>query len=382
MQGLLSYSDDEEDEDRQPQVPTSSSTSFLSVPTPPTDRSSSSSKPRPSPPPPPSHRPPTQPGAPPRPSSKPLLPPNIVRKAPSNNATASTSTSTYPSSPLRQPYITASTSSRSDSPPPPVPFPPRDAGNDSTFNRLSEEDQLKELLKPPRLRSGDGWEEEYGLKRLGDPDMLGEVDEALQTKTTFFLSLKKKGTHFNDSLMKNKAFRNPTIYKKLVDHVGVDERAGRYGGVWEWGREEGDEEWGVERIADLQKSRSSSSSSNAPPAPGSRSSIAFSSSSSSSSTHQSSNSTSSGFPPNPLLSHSRADKQASLRDALASRSSASSAAGGGRGVVSGGKEYGFVGLPGGDEVGKGSGSGKRDRGDRDRDGKHGGKGEGKVSRWG
>lgn len=51
-------------------------------------------------------------------------------------------------------------------------------------------------------------------------------------------------------------------------------------------------------------------------------------------------------------------------------------------MVSGGKEYGFVGLPGGDEVGKGSGSGKRDRGDRDRDGKHGGKGEGKVSRWG
>ena len=76
-----------------------------------------------------------------------------------------------------------------------------------------------------------------------------------QTKTDFFLSLKRKGTHFNDSLMQNKAFRNPTIYKKLVDHVGVDERAGRYASVWEWGRTPGDGEWDVERIGQCIKSR-------------------------------------------------------------------------------------------------------------------------------
>lgn len=77
----------------------------------------------------------------------------------------------------------------------------------------------------------------------------------VQTKTTFFLSLKQKGTHFNDSLMQNKAFRNPTIYKKLVDHVGVDERAGRYGSVWEWGKETDDGEWGVERICESRPRR-------------------------------------------------------------------------------------------------------------------------------
>ena len=234
-----------------------------------------------------------------------------------------------------------------------------------------------------------------------DPILL----RSLQTKTDFFLSLKRKGTHFNDSLMQNKAFRNPTIYKKLVDHVGVDERAGRYASVWEWGRQPGDEEWGVERIgesqdrpdrpgatlgrsaqayiilhllscspADLQKSRSSSSNH----APGSRSSISFSSQSSSSS-HPTGASHQIAFPSNPLLAssskshHSSKDKQASLRDALSSRPS-SSASASGRGVVSGGKEYGFVGMVGSEDV-KGGEKRHRDKGDRE------GKG-GTVSRWG
>lgn len=52
-------------------------------------------------------------------------------------------------------------------------------------------------------------------------------------------------------------------------------------------------------------------------------------------------------------------------------------------MVSGGKEYGFVGLPGGEETGSG-GNGKRERGEKE--GRHGGgkggEGGGKVSRWG
>jgi hypothetical protein len=34
--------------------------------------------------------------------------------------------------------------------------------------------------------------------------------------------------------MKSKAFRNPTIYKTLVEFVDVDERRGVGNGIWEW----------------------------------------------------------------------------------------------------------------------------------------------------
>ena len=63
-----------------------------------------------------------------------------------------------------------------------------------------------------------------------------------------------------------------------------------------------------------------------------------------------------------------------MRDALSSRTSSSSS----RGVVSGGKEYGFVGMVGSEDVKSGGGGGeKRHREKGDRDGKGG-----KVSRWG
>jgi hypothetical protein len=47
--------------------------------------------------------------------------------------------------------------------------------------------------------------------------------------------------------MRSRAFRNPTIYKKLVEFVDVDERKGVSRGVWEW--EEGESKmWNATRI--------------------------------------------------------------------------------------------------------------------------------------
>jgi len=40
-----------------------------------------------------------------------------------------------------------------------------------------------------------------------------------------FHELKIQGKHFNDSLMSNKAFRNPHLYAKLVEFVDVEEDA-------------------------------------------------------------------------------------------------------------------------------------------------------------
>ncbi|PWN33955.1 uncharacterized protein FA14DRAFT_114256, partial [Meira miltonrushii] len=46
---------------------------------------------------------------------------------------------------------------------------------------------------------------------------------SLTAKLAHFHELKQKGTHFNQSLNNNRSFRNPHIYAKLVDWIGVDE---------------------------------------------------------------------------------------------------------------------------------------------------------------
>jgi hypothetical protein len=47
-----------------------------------------------------------------------------------------------------------------------------------------------------------------------------------QAKLQQFFELKRGNPpkHFNDSLMSNKAFRNPHLYTKLVEFVDVDEK--------------------------------------------------------------------------------------------------------------------------------------------------------------
>lgn len=50
-----------------------------------------------------------------------------------------------------------------------------------------------------------------------------EQDLAIQKKFEQFHELKKNGKNYNDSLFANKSFRNPTLYKKLVNFVDVDE---------------------------------------------------------------------------------------------------------------------------------------------------------------
>ena len=54
-----------------------------------------------------------------------------------------------------------------------------------------------------------------------------------QAKLAKFHDLKRapNPTHFNDSLMSNRAFRNPHLYAKLVSFVDVDECATNFQ-VW------------------------------------------------------------------------------------------------------------------------------------------------------
>ncbi|KAJ2461178.1 hypothetical protein GGF42_000361 [Coemansia sp. RSA 2424] len=60
------------------------------------------------------------------------------------------------------------------------------------------------------------------------PDILPRADAAecpaeLQAKFAQWYDLKQQGANFNETLMRNKTFRNPNIYQWLVDNLGLEE---------------------------------------------------------------------------------------------------------------------------------------------------------------
>ncbi|KAJ2746252.1 hypothetical protein GGI20_001532 [Coemansia sp. BCRC 34301] len=59
-------------------------------------------------------------------------------------------------------------------------------------------------------------------------DIASQVDATecpaeLQAKFAQWYDLKRQGANFNETLMRNKTFRNPNIYQWLVDHLGLEE---------------------------------------------------------------------------------------------------------------------------------------------------------------
>ncbi|KAG0378700.1 hypothetical protein BGX24_003039 [Mortierella sp. AD032] len=64
-----------------------------------------------------------------------------------------------------------------------------------------------------------------GVENFGiPPSPESEVNPDVQTKIEHFYTVKRtRGMHFNESLMKNKNFRNPRIYQTLVEAAGLNE---------------------------------------------------------------------------------------------------------------------------------------------------------------
>ncbi|KAI9066861.1 HCNGP-domain-containing protein [Trametes sanguinea] len=110
--------------------------------------------------------------------------------------------------------------------------------------------RIRQLLRPPPIPGVVDW----GI--LPEPD--APCDEAIKAKITQFLALKRdphNPRHFNDSLMSNRAFRNPHLYAKLVEFVDVDERTTNFP-KHIWDPTDVKEEWYADRIAEAQKARS------------------------------------------------------------------------------------------------------------------------------
>lgn len=72
----------------------------------------------------------------------------------------------------------------------------------------------------------------------------GQVDQALFNKLAHFHTLKEEqGVHFNQSLNRNRSFRNPHIYSKLVEWVEVEETASGYTDMIKGDKVKADEVW-------------------------------------------------------------------------------------------------------------------------------------------
>ncbi|KAI0332901.1 HCNGP-domain-containing protein [Cubamyces sp. BRFM 1775] len=142
---------------------------------------------------------------------------------------------------------------------------------------LYEDDELariRQLLRPPPIPGVEDW----GIPP--EPDTA--CDETIKAKITQFLALKRDPVnprHFNDSLMSNRAFRNPHLYAKLVEFVDVDERTINFP-KHIWDPMDVKEDWYADRIAEAQKARSEATA--AAQSSSKRSHIDFASSSSSS----------------------------------------------------------------------------------------------------
>ncbi|EGG00613.1 uncharacterized protein MELLADRAFT_67653 [Melampsora larici-populina 98AG31] len=67
-----------------------------------------------------------------------------------------------------------------------------------------------------------------------DQDNNSKIDITLVSKLEKFKSLRDQGIYFNDNLVKNKSYRNPHIYTKLVQFVDVEETGSNFSpDIWD-----------------------------------------------------------------------------------------------------------------------------------------------------
>ncbi|KAI0720845.1 HCNGP-like protein-domain-containing protein [Cerioporus squamosus] len=134
--------------------------------------------------------------------------------------------------------------------------------------------RTRRLLRPPPIPGVQDW----GIP----PEPTDPCDENIKAKIATFLALKRdpqNPRHFNDSLMANRAFRNPHLYAKLVEFVDVDERTTNFPKDM-WDPLDVKEEWYADRIAEAQKAKAEATST--AQQPNKRARIDFASASSSS----------------------------------------------------------------------------------------------------
>ncbi|KAG8784095.1 hypothetical protein FRC20_004572 [Serendipita sp. 405] len=104
----------------------------------------------------------------------------------------------------------------------------------------------RRYLMPPPVAGMVNWGIPTSTESANDP--------GLEAKFKRFADLKEQGKHFNESLMTNKAFKNPHLYAKLVEFVNVEESTTNYPShIWDPFQVR--KEWFSDTIADTQKQK-------------------------------------------------------------------------------------------------------------------------------
>ncbi|KAI9248783.1 HCNGP-like protein-domain-containing protein [Phascolomyces articulosus] len=88
------------------------------------------------------------------------------------------------------------------------------------LNATDKARKRKALLTPKPIEGIDNW----GIP--AEPDTPCDSDRL--EKVVHFLSLRSSGHRLNDHLQRNKAFRNPRIYAKLVEFIDLDETGSNF----------------------------------------------------------------------------------------------------------------------------------------------------------
>ncbi|KAB7507324.1 SAP30-binding protein [Armadillidium nasatum] len=111
-----------------------------------------------------------------------------------------------------------------------------DDDDDHTFYKNNEDhEDSDEILnsEPMDTETEDGEEEkssdfkDLGVKLPSAP--AGKCSAQLQDKVTHFINRIKDGNmDWNRKIQNTKDFRNPSIYEKLIDHLGLDEMGSNY----------------------------------------------------------------------------------------------------------------------------------------------------------
>ncbi|KAJ2656578.1 hypothetical protein IWW48_004943 [Coemansia sp. RSA 1200] len=103
---------------------------------------------------------------------------------------------------------------------------PLDENVDNKFNSEQAYSNVSDEQLEAYRKTKHGLERLLGCGQIPDflsrPE-LGECSSELQDKFSHWHVLKHQGANFNDALMRNKTFRNPNIYKRLVDHLDLEE---------------------------------------------------------------------------------------------------------------------------------------------------------------
>ena len=98
----------------------------------------------------------------------------------------------------------------------------------SSFENGSPASSVEHCENPPLTTGSDQQKKDTDVSVKLPPEPEGRCSKMLQEKIIKMFERKNAGMDVNEYVQKKKAFRNPSIYEKLVSYIGIDEHGTNY----------------------------------------------------------------------------------------------------------------------------------------------------------